>query len=110
MVERFCEEDVKRLILKYLTMKTQCRNFLPHEIEYQFGFRNRNTNHRRSINIERFWNDRHIGKLTTHKNDVFCLEDECDAYAYAVQFCPQKVTLRNPDISQPVVISDFSGI
>ena len=77
-------------------MKTHYRNFLPHEIEYQFGCRNRNTNHRRSINIERFWNDRLIGKLTAHKNDVFCLEDECDAYAYAVQFCPQKVTLRNP--------------
>ena len=91
-------------------MKTHYRNFLPHEIEYQFGCRNRNTNHRRSINIERFWNDRLIGKLTAHKNDVFCLEDECDAYAYAVQFCPKKVTLKNPIDFKTFNFCDFRDL
>ena len=64
---------------------------LPHEIGYQFGGRNVRSSHERSVKLEQFWNEKSVGKLTNQKNDVFCLEDECDAYAYAVQFCPQEV-------------------
>ena len=76
---------------------------LPHEIGYQFGGRNVRSSHERSVKLEQFWNEKSVGKLTNQKNDVFCLEDECDAYAYAVQFCPQEVKEK----LQSVKILDF---
>ena len=74
-------------------------SFLPHEIQAQFApLKCVRSNVTRLNNLEQFWNETLVGKLTCHKDDVFNYDDEDEdadesRYAYAVQFCPLKVRI-----------------
>ena len=85
--------------MNFTKFDQRCRikSYLPHEIQFQFGHeRFAKSNVTRLRNVERFWNEKLVGKLTCHKQDVFRYEDDDEdedepRYAYAVQFCPEKV-------------------
>ena len=89
--------------MNFTKVDQSCRikSVLPYEVQFQFGYgRFSKSNVTRLRNVERFWNEKLVGKLTCHNKDVFRYDDDDEdedepRYAYAVQFCPQKVISFN---------------